>query len=80
MFDKADLYYFSPTGGTRKAGMIFCEGIAKNVRAVDLGLKEEVKQPESGQSHWLSMAAVQERTERLLGALKTVRRENEFFL
>ncbi|MCI8453812.1 MAG: hypothetical protein HFE84_04260 [Lachnospiraceae bacterium] len=48
MFDWTELYYFSPTGGTKKAGMIFCEGIAKNVRTVDMGIRgESAKQPES---------------------------------
>lgn len=44
----AELYYFSPTGGTRRAGEIFCEGISKNVKAIDLGLRGKmVEQSES---------------------------------
>mgnify|MGYP002798291914 CR=1 FL=1 len=30
-------YVFSPTGGTKKAGEIFCRSIAENVKTVDLG-------------------------------------------
>ena len=30
-------YVFSPTGGTKKAGEIFCRSIAANVKTVDLG-------------------------------------------
>ena len=47
MRELTELYYFSPTGGTKKAGMLLCEGISWDVEAVDLGKKEEVpRQPE----------------------------------
>lgn len=36
MLSKVQFYYFSPTGGTKKAGMIFCNGIAENVKGYDL--------------------------------------------
>lgn len=48
MLNMTELYYFSPTGGTIKASGIFCEGISKNVKTIDLGLQDKmVKQPES---------------------------------
>lgn len=48
MFNTTDLYYFSPTGGTKKTGESFCEAIAEKVRAVDLGLRgKAVEMPES---------------------------------
>lgn len=47
MFDKTKLYYFSPTGGTKKAGEIFCKGISENVKFVNLGLRDQaVEQPQ----------------------------------
>ncbi|MDO4305556.1 MAG: EFR1 family ferrodoxin [Eubacteriales bacterium] len=47
MLNIAELYYFSPTGGTKKAGKIFCEGISKNVKTVDLSLRDKaVEKPE----------------------------------
>ena len=39
MFEKAVLYYFSPTGGTKKVGQTFCEA-AKETQLVDLAEKE----------------------------------------
>jgi len=48
MLNITELYFFSPTGGTKKAGKIFCEGIAKNVKSLNLGLRDrELEQPES---------------------------------
>lgn len=48
MLNLTELYYFSPTGGTRKAGKIFCDGISENVKTVDLGIKDKaVEQSES---------------------------------
>lgn len=41
MLKKTELYYFSPTGGTKKAGEVFCNGIAKNVKTVDLGIRDK---------------------------------------
>ena len=47
MRELTELYYFSPTGGTKKAGMLLCEGISWDIEAVDLGKKkEEPRQPE----------------------------------
>lgn len=49
MLNMTDLYYFSPTGGTKKAGESFCEAIAEKVKTVDLGLRDRaVEKPESG--------------------------------
>lgn len=48
MFHRTELYYFSPTGGTKKAGEIFCGGISETVKFVDLGLREKaIEQPDS---------------------------------
>lgn len=55
MLDKIEFYYFSPTGGTKKAGQIFCEGFAKETVFRDLGVQgAEAAQPESG---WIAVAA-----------------------
>ncbi len=48
MLDKTGFYYFSPTGGTKRAGEILCGGIAKDVRLTDLGQRDQaVEQPDS---------------------------------
>lgn len=48
MLKMTELYYFSPTGGTKKAGEMFCKGIAEEVKAIDLCAKNvEMEQPES---------------------------------
>ncbi len=48
MLNQTELYYFSPTGGTKKAGRIFCDGIAKEIKEINLGKKvKETSQPES---------------------------------
>ncbi len=44
MLNQTYFYYFSPTGGTKRAGEFFCKGISENVKAVDLGLRD--KKPE----------------------------------
>lgn len=36
MLNNADFYYFSPTGGTKKAGMLLAQSIAKEVNDIDL--------------------------------------------
>lgn len=47
MLNSAELYYFSPTGGTKQVGEIFCQGIAENVELINLGLRDtETKQPD----------------------------------
>lgn len=48
MLNTVQFYYFSPTGGTKKAGMIFCNGIAENVKGYNLCDREnEPEQPDS---------------------------------
>lgn len=39
MFHTAKLYYFSPTGGTKRSGEIFCKEISQKVTLIDLGAK-----------------------------------------
>lgn len=47
MLNRTELYYFSPTGGTKKAGEIFCKGISENVKTIDLSLHNNAaEQPE----------------------------------
>lgn len=46
MLNMTELYYFSPTGGTKKAGKSFCKGIAESAKEIDLGIrKESIEQP-----------------------------------
>lgn len=40
MLHTVDLYYFSPTGGTRQVGEIFCKGISGHVESIDLGCRD----------------------------------------
>lgn len=37
MLKETMLYYFSPTGGTKRVGEIFCTAFAENIREVNLG-------------------------------------------
>ena len=47
MLHKISLYYFSPTGGTKKAGETFCQEMAGKVEVIDLGVpKQTVREPE----------------------------------
>ena len=39
MLKTVDFYYFSPTGGTRKAGGLLASGLAETVREIDLAEK-----------------------------------------
>jgi len=39
MFHSVDFYYFSPTGGTKKAAMAIASELAETVNAIDLGVK-----------------------------------------
>lgn len=39
MLNETILYYFSPTGGTKKAAESFCAAFAENTRQIDLGAK-----------------------------------------
>lgn len=48
MLNMTNFYYFSPTGGTKKAGKIFCSAISDKVKSVDLGVRDKAaEQPES---------------------------------
>lgn len=40
MLNHVQLYYFSPTGGTKACAEIFCKAIARNVSFVNLGLQD----------------------------------------
>ena len=44
MLNKVQLYYFSPTGGTKACADIFCKGLSQNVSNVNLGLREPVSE------------------------------------
>lgn len=47
MLGRTDFYYFSPTGGTKKAGEIFCREISSEVQHIDLGQRgREPEEPE----------------------------------
>lgn len=47
MLNTAVFYYFSPTGGTKKAGEILCHGLAKEVKLANLGTQDtKVEVPE----------------------------------
>ncbi len=43
MLHTVEFYYFSPTGGTKKAGEAFCTALAENVKAFDLGKCEHIE-------------------------------------
>lgn len=48
MSDKMEVYYFSPTGGTKKVSDIFAAAIGKETVWHDLGDKQKpTKQPQS---------------------------------
>ena len=36
MLNTIDLYYFSPTGGTKKVGKYFSEALSEKIKEVDL--------------------------------------------
>lgn len=42
MVGTSKLYYFSPTGGTKRVGEIFCEAISGNTISIDLGAKRGI--------------------------------------
>lgn len=41
MVQKSALYYFSPTGGTRRVGSAFAAAAAQSVRELDLGVRDQ---------------------------------------
>lgn len=48
MLNKVDFYYFSPTGGTKKAGEILAEAMAEKVMLFDLGSRDAFKEAAGG--------------------------------
>lgn len=46
MLKNTQLFYFSPTGGTKAYGDIFCKAISQSCNAVNLGMKDSVQNPE----------------------------------
>ncbi len=46
MSNNVQLYCFSPTGGTRACGEIFCKGISRNINTVNLGSRSFAVEPE----------------------------------
>lgn len=47
MLNTTNFYFFSPTGGTKKAGEIFSRGVSANIKMIDLGLRDkEVEETE----------------------------------
>lgn len=55
MLKKTMFYYFSPTGGTKKVGEIFCAAFAEKVKAVNLG--ERNQSPEQAEGDVVVIAA-----------------------
>ena len=48
MSDKMEVYYFSPTGGTKKVSSIFADAMEKEVIWHDLGSKEPMMEKPEG--------------------------------
>ena len=48
MLDKMEVYYFSPTGGTKKVSSIFADAMEKEVIWHDLGSKEPMMEKPEG--------------------------------
>ena len=46
MLKEVALYHFSPTGGTKKVGEMFCKALAKQVNEIDL-MKSEIADTEA---------------------------------
>ena len=46
MLNRVDLYYFSPTGGTKKTGEILAGEMAGKIEPVNLGDKKELRAPD----------------------------------
>ncbi len=49
MLDKMEVYYFSPTGGTKKVSSIFADAMEKEVIWHDLGSKEPMMEKPEGE-------------------------------
>lgn len=48
MFKMTELYYFSPTGGTKKIGEEFCKKLAENVIVINIGKRNEILRQPTG--------------------------------
>lgn len=46
MLNNVQLYYFSPTGGTKAYGEFFCKSISQNINAINLGSQNSVSNSE----------------------------------
>lgn len=55
MLNTTNFYFFSPTGGTKKAGEIFCKGISENVKETDLGSRERKAEETNGELAVIAM-------------------------
>lgn len=55
MLGRTDFYYFSPTGGTKKAEEIFCREISSEVQHIDLG--QRGREPEEPKGELTVFAA-----------------------
>ena len=49
MADKMDIYYFSPTGGTKKVSSIFAAALGRDVVWHDLGSKQTISEEPQGE-------------------------------
>ena len=49
MGDKMDMYYFSPTGGTKKVSSIFAAALGRDVVWHDLGSKQTTSDKPQGE-------------------------------
>lgn len=58
MLHKISLYYFSPTGGTKKAGETFCQEMAGKVEVIDLGGAEADSERTGGRGRRLCCSGV----------------------
>lgn len=47
MLGRVDFYYFSPTGGTKRAGEILAREISENINFIDLAREEEFPQTDA---------------------------------
>ena len=55
MFIDVNFYYFSPTGGTRKAGRILAEAMGGNVSEIDLGKRQPAELPGAAEAAVIAM-------------------------
>ena len=78
MSEKMEVYYFSPTGGTKKVSSIFADAMGKEVIWHDLGTKETMMEKPEGEIIVVAApvfggripSVVREKTEKLSGSGK----------